>query len=110
MSVMTDVVTVAANGTVDNVLAGKVHEFLSEDSIMRLAISAAAIGLHASMLVGAEVLVDDQEVSSSARFPTFADDLLAEGAGFAGDRLILRLRNTTGAGILTKSMLSIEPA
>lgn len=110
MSVMTDVQTVAANATIDNILAGKVHEFLSEDSILRLAMSAAAIGLRASLLIGAEVLVDDQEVSSSARFPTFSDDLLAEGAGFGGDRLILRLRNTTGAGILTKSMLSVEPA
>jgi len=110
MSVMTDNQSVAANATVDNVLAGKVHEFLSEDSIIRLAASAAAVGLNASLLIGAEVLVDDQEISSSNRFPTFSDDLLAEGAGFGGDRMILRLRNTTGAAIIVRTMLSVEPA
>jgi len=110
MSIMSDNQSVAANATVLNALAGKVHEFLSEDSIVRAYVSAAAVGLNVSLLIGAEVLVDDQEVSSSNRFPLIPDDLLAEGAGFQADRLILRYRNTTGAAIIVRSLVNVEPA
>jgi len=110
MSVMTDVQTVAANATVDNVLAGKVHEFLPKDSIVRVLLSAAAAGVRASLLVGEASVVDDQEVSDSNRFPISPDDMMAEAAGFGGDRLLLKLRNTTGAGIAVKMHTTVEPA
>jgi len=109
MSIMSDNQSVAANATILNVLAGKVHEFLSEDSIVRAYVSAAAVGMRASVLIGAEVLVDDQEVSSSNRFPLIPDDRLAEGAGFQSDRLIVRYRNTTGAAIIVRSLVEVEP-
>lgn len=109
MSIMSDNQSVAANATILNVLAGKVHEFLSEDSIVRAYVSAAAVGMRVSVLIGAEVLVDDQEVSSSNRFPLIPDDLLAEGAGFQSDRLIVRYRNTTGAAIIVRSLVNVEP-
>jgi len=110
MSVMTDRRSVAANATVQNALAGKVHEFLSEDSLIRVAAVAAAVGMNVSVLVGAEVLVDDQEISAANRYPVIPDDVVAEGAGFGGDRLILRYRNTTGGAIVIQSILGIEPA
>ena len=109
MSLMSDNQSVAANATIQNVLAGKVHEFLSEDSIVRVYASAAAVGLNLSVLIGAEVLVDDQEINSANRFPLIPDDLIAEGAGFASDRLIVRYRNTTGAAIIVKSATVVEP-
>lgn len=110
MSVMTDVQSVAANAKIDNVLAGKVHEFLPEDSIIRVLASADAVGVRASLLVGESVLIDDQEMSNSNRYPINPDDLLAEGAGFGADRLKLSLRNTTGAAIVVKTQVTIEPA
>lgn len=107
--VMTDVTTVPANSTTANLLAGKIAEFLAEDSVIRLFISAAAVGVFATLLVGDSTVVDDQEVSDSNRFPIKPDDLVDEGAGFEKDRIILRLRNSTGAGIVSKSRVEIEP-
>lgn len=109
MAIMTDVTTVGANATVANVLAGKSHEFLPEKSSIMVYIAAAAVGMFCSVLIGGEVVVDDQEVSAVARFPIRPDDLIGRGAGFGGDRLIVRLRNSTGAGILTKSMIDVAP-
>lgn len=108
--VMNDVSTVAANATTANLFAGKLAEFLAENSIIRLFASAAAVGVFATLLIGESVLVDDQEISNSNRFPIKPDDLLDEGAGFGGDRLILRFRNSTGAGIVVKSRAEVEPA
>lgn len=107
--VMTDTVSVAANATSANVLAGKLAEFLAERSVVRLYVAAAAVGVFASLLIGDSVLVDDQEVSGVNRFPIKPDDLVDEGAGFDGDRLILRFRNSTGAAIVVNSRVEIEP-
>lgn len=108
--VMTDVTSVAANAVSANVLAGKIAEFLAETSILRLFVAAAAVGMFCTFMVGDSVLVDDQEVSGINRFPIKPDDLIDEGAGFGADRLLLRFRNSTGAAIVVKTRLEIEPA
>ena len=108
--VMTDVISVAANATSTNRLAGKLAEFLGEDSIIRLFAAGAAAGIFASLLIGDSVLVDDQEISGANRFPLKPDDLVDEGAGFSGDRLILRFRNSTAGALVVQSRLEIEPA
>ena len=107
--VMTDVRTVAANATSANVLGGKIAEFLNENSVLRLYATGAAVGMFCTMLVGDSTLIDDQEISVINRFPIKPDDLVDEGAGFEKDRIILRFRNTTGAGIVVKSRMEIEP-
>ena len=107
---MTDVVSVAANATSLNVLAGKIAEFLSEASILRLFATGAAAGIFATLMVGDSVLVDDQEISGANRFPIKPDDLVDEGAGFEKDRIILRFRNSTAGALVVQSRLEIEPA
>lgn len=109
MSMMTDVQSVAANATISNVLAGKVHEFLPEKSSVRAYLAADVVGMFASLLIGGEVVVDDQEISAANRFPIIPDDLIARGAGFGGDRLILRLRNSTAGAIVVKSLVDVSP-
>ncbi len=106
---MSDRRSVGANAVVDNVLTGKLHEFLSEDSIIRLYAVAAAVGLNVSLLVGGESIVQDQEISGAGGFPLIPDHFVAEGAGFAGDRVVLSLRNTTAAAIITATVLDTEP-
>lgn len=108
--VMTDVVSVAANSVSTNRLAGKLAEFLSEDSILRLFATGAAAGIFCSLLIGDATLIDDQEISGANRYPIKNDDLVDEGAGFGGDRLILRFRNSTAGGLVVQSRLEIEPA
>jgi hypothetical protein len=107
---MTDYQSVAANTTTGNILAGKAKEFMEEAAILQIGICAAAIGLRASVIIGNEVVVDDQEVSAANHMPIFPDDILAEGGAFAGDRVIVRLRNTTGAAIVAWSKINISPA
>jgi|SRR5262245_59049 len=111
MPLMTDNRSVAANATVDNVLAGKLSEFLQENSIVSLHAVAQAVGLRCSLIVGAEVVLDDQEIGARAGATTVIvpDDFLTNGGGFNGDRIILRLRNTTGAAIITITRIETTP-
>ena len=106
---MSDVRSVAANSVVENVLSGKLHEFLGENSSVRLLATGSAAGARVTILVGGESLVQDQEISAANRFPLFPDDFVVEGAGFSGDRMVLSLRNTTGVAITVQSVVDTDP-
>lgn len=108
--VMTDVQSVAANTTTANVLAGKAMEFVPEASVITIGIAASAVGLHATVVIGSEVVVDDQEVSSINRMPQFPEDTLAEAGAFPTDRITVRLRNSTGAAITGFTKINLTPA
>lgn len=108
--VMTDVTSVAATSTSANLLAGKNMEFIPEPSVITIGICAAAVGVFATVVIGTEVVVDDQEVSAAAHMPIFPDDVLAEGGAFAGDRITVRLRNSTGAAIICQTKINVSPA
>jgi len=103
--------SVAANTTVDNVLSGKLEEFLRANSTVVLYAIAQAVGVRLSLIVGSEVALDDQEINAraGATATIVPDDFLASTAGFDGDRLILRVRNTTGAAIIVFSRLETTP-
>lgn len=109
MPVMTDRQSVAANTTIQNVLAGKLAEFLTEASRVALYATGSAVGLNYSLLIGGEATVDDQEVSAANRFPVVPDDFVAEGGGFQGDRIIVRVRNTTAGAITAFTRVETNP-
>ena len=109
MPVITGNESVAANTTSTNRLTGNLNEFLGRPSIVALFVTAAATGINAQLLIGAESIIDDEEVSDANLFPRTPEDFLARGAGFQGDRLILRWRNTTGGALVVKWRLEIDP-
>ena len=108
MGVITNETTVTANTTTANLLAGDINEFLGRASVVSLFVAAAAVGIRAQLLVGKDVVIDDQPVSDANRFPQTPEDYLMRGAGFPGDRLTLRFRNTTGGNIIVRWRLAIE--
>lgn len=107
---MTDRQSVAANGTVANACAGKSAEFIKEPSVVRLSGCASAVGLNMTLIIGEEVILDDQEVNAQNRMPLIPDDVIVEGGAMPGDRIVLKYRNTTGAAITTFSRIDVEPA
>jgi hypothetical protein len=112
MPVMTDQNrSVAANTTVDNVLSGKLEEFLRAPSTITLHAIAQAVGVRVSLIVGGEAALDDQEINARAGATNtiVPDDYVVATAGYAGDRLILRIRNTTGAAIIVNTRLETNP-
>lgn len=111
-AVMNDRRSVAANTTVDNVLAGKIDEFLKMHSVVNLFANAEAVGLNVTLIIGSQVVVDDQEVPARAAGVSIIkpDDFIVSSGGLAGDRMILRVRNTTGAAIIYRSQVAVDPA
>ncbi len=109
MKVMTDVGrSVAANASTANVLVDKPEVYLSRNSALSFFITAAAVGIFTTILVGDSVVVDDQEVSGINRFPIRPDDLFARSGGAQGDLVYVRHRNSTGAAILVTTVVDVQ--
>lgn len=106
---MSSVLSVAANATSPNLLAGKLGEFLEGPSIVTISGSAAVVGMNISASIGRRVIVDDEEISSAARFPILPDDLIAQAPGAGMERIIVRTRNTSGAAIIGNVAVDVTP-
>lgn len=109
MPIMTDRQSVAANATVQNALAGKIGEFAETDCAVRLYATAGTVGLNVSFLIGGSVIMDDQEVNAQNRLPLVPDDFVGESGALAGERIVVRYRNTTGAAINAFTRVETEP-
>jgi len=110
MSVMTDVQSVPANTTIANAVAGKTHEFISEPSVISLFALASAAGMKVTLIVGEEVAVEDQEIGVGTTLPTIPYNLVGQAGGFPGDRVVLKLHNTTGGALTAWTRVDVEPA
>lgn len=109
MSIMTDTQSILANATVQNVIAGKTHEFITEPSVVTIGATGSAAGLFATLIVGDELVIDDQAIPPTNRFPVMPDDILAQAGGLPGDRIVCKIRNSTGGALTSWVRLDIEP-
>lgn len=109
MGVMTDTQSVAANTTVDNVIAGKTEEFLREPSSIQIAMTGGGSDVHATLIIGNEMVVDAQELNPATTWPIVPDNLFASGVGGVGERIVLRVENRNAAARVVNTYVIIEP-
>lgn len=106
---LSDRQTVGIGATVDNILAGKFSEFLQEDSKVSIAVTAELTALFVSVIIGNELLIDGQEVGDTNATPRNPEDVLVQGFGQKGDRVIVKLRNGNLATNDSRAVIFIEP-
>jgi hypothetical protein len=106
---LSDVTTVGIGATVDNVLAGKFSEFLQEDSKISVALTAELVDLFVTVIIGNELLIDGQTVGNTDAAPRNPEDVLVQGFGQKGDRVIIKLRNANAATNDARTSVFIEP-
>jgi len=97
VATMQNSLSVAANSTTTNVVAGLLHEFVATGSRITISATGSAIGLNASATLNVPV-IDDQAIGLQNRFPVIPDDILYQGIVRAC-RILLRFRNTTGGAL-----------
>lgn len=105
-------VSVAANSSSGNVLAGSPFEFVSQASIVVLAITqagAAASDITADFQIGGESITSQANTPFKAPMPTFLDDTITRAGAVAGERLFLNLNNTTAGALVAQVLVDISP-
>lgn len=109
MPVIMRQVSVPLNGTVENILAGSAFEFARQNSLVSLGVSAAATGTFITFNSGADVVAEEFEPPIKTIYPIIPDEMYFSDVAAAGDRLVVRARNTTGAAIIVRVIAQVTP-
>lgn len=95
MPVIQKKVTVAAGAVVDNVLTGSQFEFLPYPAKIDFGMNQSAAGLIVDAFSGQDILCEAMEPPINARYPINPDDFTLTDVANAGERLKVRVRNTS---------------
>lgn len=99
--------TVAAGATDNNLLAGSAFEYMRGAGIVSAALVASAAGAFITINSGPDVILEESEAFVSA-LPIIPDHFYYNWGAAAGDRLVMRARNPTGAGIVFRAVVNVQ--
>lgn len=99
MPVIQQSISVGANTSVDNVLAGSQFEFLPYDASLMFGVSGSANGLIVDVYSGQDVLAETMAIGATNRIPVMPDDFTLSDVAGAGERIKVRVRNTTAGAV-----------
>lgn len=103
MPVIQGSTSVAASAVNDNVLAESQFEFLPYNAAVEFGLNGDANGadLRVDVYSGQDVLMENAPMSAQARIPVYPDDFQLTDVAAAGERLKVRVRNTSAAAART---------
>lgn len=99
--------TIAAGAVNQNLLQGSAFEFLRRNALVSMGLTAAATGTFATIQSGADIVVEEFAPAVLTRFPVIPDEMYYSDVGAAGDRLVIRVRNPTGGGVVHRALVQI---
>lgn len=102
-------VSVAANTVNDNVLTGSQWEYLPYNAAVEFGLVASATGLLCDVFSGQDNIAEGYGPSLANRFPIYPDDFTLTDVAAAGERLKVRVRNTTGGALTIFYSIRITP-
>ena len=76
-------------------------------SVVNFGVAQAATGCFATLNVGSDVVVEEFEPPILTRYPIIPDEYYAQDLAEQGDRIVLAIRNGTGAGIINRAIALI---
>jgi hypothetical protein len=109
MSVIMRETSVAANATVDNFISGSAFEFASRPQLVSLGFAGAATGLVLTITSGSDLILEEAAAPILTRYPIIPDEIYFSDVMVPGDRLVVRVRNTTGGALVGRCVVQINP-
>ena len=100
MPVITKEISIGANATNDNIIAGSIYEFMPRNAALNIGLTSSATGLVATVNSGSDTVLEEAPLNPTTTFPVRPDDMYIQDVAAAGERLVIKVRNTT-AGALT---------
>lgn len=109
MPFLSDERTLTPGLVVDNVLEGKFNRVLQEASKVTIAMTSDG-DVFATVIVGRELLMDDQLIPATSNPPRNPEDILAQTVGRPGEEVIVKVRNADAANPqVVSTNVYIEP-
>jgi hypothetical protein len=87
----------------DNVLTGSQFEFLPYNAFLEFGLNGDANGadLRVDVYSGQDVLMENSPMNAKAAMPVYPDDFMLNDAAGGGQRVKVRVRNTSAAAART---------
>lgn len=103
MAVISGSVSIAASSVTDNLLSGSQFEFLPWNAYLEFGINGDANGadMRVDVYSGQDILMENAPLNVKAAMPVFPDDFILNDIAAAGERIKIRVRNTSAAGART---------
>ncbi len=109
MPVIQKEVSIGATSANDNILSGSAFEFLRGPAVVSIGLTASATGLVANIQSGADIILEESPLEIKTTYPTIPDEMYYNDVGVLGDRLVIRVRNTTGGALTVRAIVQITP-
>lgn len=100
-------VTVGAGAVNDNLFAGSAYEFANRNRVASIGVTAAATGTFATLQSGPDIIAEEFAPIVKTVMPVVPDDFYFNDVMSIGDRLVLRVRNPTGAGVIHRAVANL---
>jgi len=97
--------------TVDNVLTGSQFEFLPFDAFLEFGLTSAGVvgDFIVDVFSGQDILLEQGEVSILDRQPVYPDDFTLNDVAAGGERIKIRIRNTSAGTLNFFTTMRITP-
>lgn len=109
MPVIQKEVVIAANSANENIISGSSFEFLRGNAVVSIGLCGSATGLVANLQSGADIILEESPLLVKATMPTIPDDMYYNDVGVQGDRLVVRVRNTTAGALTVRAVVQVTP-
>ena len=100
---------VAANDSVDNIITGSIYEFLPFNAALSIGNNGSATGLVITINTGSDTVQEESPANVSTVSPVIPDDMDVQDVAAAGERLVIKARNTTGGALTLRTLVQITP-
>ena len=101
--------SIGATSINDNVIAGNQFEFAPTRAIAEFGLVASATGLEVDVLIGMRSVITRMLPSTANRFAIYPDDFPLKAGAMPGERVIIRVRNTTGGALTLFTTVKYNP-
>ena len=104
--------TVGAGATVTNAFEGSAFEFITVPSVFSLGVQQDVAGGVITIQVGNRIILEESVCPiGTDGYPRIPDEMYFNGGALPNERMLLRLRNTLGAGnIVFSFVLQVQDA
>ena len=107
MPVIQKEVAILAGAANENILSGSAFEFLRRNAVVSIGLVGSATGLVANVQSGADIVVEESPLAVKTSMPIIPDDMYYNDVGVQGDRLVVRVRNTSGGTLTVRALVQI---
>lgn len=108
MPVIQREVSIPATSVVENIVSGSAFEFARSRQVVSIGVTQAATGLFVSLQGGADIIAEEFQPAIATRYPIIPDEMYYTDILEVGDRLVIRVRNSTGAAVIARTIVQLS--